>query len=108
MRLVKVLSFIFLAGCSHMTILSSVESQLDSKKSITVHSAFWGLLGSHALDNNEDLCPEAHFLSLDLRMSPLDVILTTMTAGIYVRQTVTVQCPSGLLSIKRGSPSSDK
>lgn len=91
-----------------MTILSSVESQSNSKRSITVHSAFWGLLSSRVLDNNEDLCPEGRLLSLDLRMSPLDVIVTAMTAGIYVRQTVTIQCPAAILSIKRESPSADK
>lgn len=83
------------AACGHLTIQRDDVADDPAPVPVTVyplHDFLWGLFPDRTLPAEDRLCPGGRIRSVDLSMSATDVLLTTVTLGVYVPHRVAVKC----------------
>lgn len=91
--LILLLLFIQLSACVTMNIRRDESAGATSPpKTYAIHSFLWAVVPGRQLPSEKDLCPQSRIADIDLRMSPLDVLISSATLGVYVPHRVTVSC----------------
>jgi hypothetical protein len=95
MRVLILISLFFsLVHCSHFSVYRNEQQKtLPSEAQVvpTPHY-FWGLLpGKNKLVGSE-LCPNSRIDAAQTGMTTVDVLLTIVTAGIYVPSRAVIYC----------------
>ena len=94
MRRLGLLIFIALSACNHMTVQrgESTPRPISASTEYKLNSFLWGFIPGPRLRPESELCPGGRIEALDLRMSGTDVLISTVTIGIYVPHRVKVGC----------------
>lgn len=93
-RLIPILLFFSLVHCSHFSVYRNEEqkaSPTDAQIIKTPHY-FWGLLPGKGKLIESELCPNSRIEAVQTGMNGVDVLLTIVTAGIYVPSRAAVSC----------------
>lgn len=91
-RAVILLLFLLTAACSHIRVERDETAKVSPAKTHKISSFLFALIPGRQLPPPNVLCPDSRIETLDLRMSPVDVLVTSATLGIYVPHRVTVVC----------------
>ncbi len=85
--------FFAAVGCAHVKIVrDELAPTTPPAKTYKIHSFLWAFLPGRQLPPQNVLCANSRIETLDFRMSPVDVLMTSATLGIYVPHRVTVVC----------------
>lgn len=79
-------------GCMKMTIVRDQTNPMVERKTHPRHSFLEGFLTIPGTLQSEALCPKGQIQALDLSLEGKDVLITTVTGGLYVPNQIEVSC----------------
>ena len=81
-------------ACNHLSVQrgEATPRPVSTSTEYKMNSFLWGIIPGPRLSPEPQLCPGGRIEALDLRMSGTDVLVSTVTIGIYVPHRVKVSC----------------
>ncbi len=92
-KLILVLSSIFVCACSHTTVTREETLTVPPTRDYTVDFWLWTFIpGGRRLPPENEMCPQGRVETLDFGMDSGDAWVSVATLGIYVQETVRIGC----------------
>ena len=95
LRLLILISLFFsLVNCTHFSMYRNEEQKALPPEAQTIATPhyFWGLLSAKDKLVESELCPNSRIEGVKMGMTTGNVLLTIVTAGIYVPSRTTISC----------------